>query len=129
MFKIIAHCDPYNARFHYHSGEIIKRDGTTPIAWVIREFPTFCEAQKYLYKMAIEDSNERDDLSFEDDYNINDQINAIAEYEEIPLDEVRKMFSWYQGEGVYYCDGHEPLMLKNGNSYSYDVMTYSIEEF
>ena len=128
MYRIIAHCDPYNARFHYHSGEVIKRDGSTPVAWVIETFRTQDEAREYLWKMALEDCNERDDLSFENDYNINDQVSAISEYEGIPVDEVREMFSWYEGEGVYYCDGHEPMMLKGGDSYSYDTMTYGIKE-
>lgn len=128
MYRIIAHCDPYNARFHYHSGEVIKRDGATPVAWVIETFRTQDEACEYLWKMALEDSNERDDLSFEDDYNINDQVQSISDYEGIPIEEAREMFSWYKGEGVYYCDGHEPMLLKGGDSYSYDVMTYTIED-
>ena len=128
MYRIIAHCDPYNARFHYHSGEVIKRDGATPVAWVIETFRTEEEAREYLWKMAVADSNERDNLSYENDYNINDFIDEISRNEEIPRTEAEKMFSWYEGEGVYHCDGHEPMLLKGGDSYSYDVMTYTIED-
>ena len=33
-YRIIAKCDPYNARKHYHGEKVLKRDGATPVAWL-----------------------------------------------------------------------------------------------
>ena len=33
-YRVIASCDPYHARIHYHGEEVIRKDGAIPVAWV-----------------------------------------------------------------------------------------------
>lgn len=33
-YRIVAKCDPYNAKKHYHGEKVIRRDGATPVEWI-----------------------------------------------------------------------------------------------
>ena len=113
MARIIAHCNAYNARTHYHGEEVVERDGNTPVAWVVGTYATDEEARTALWKMALaEEEKHFGELSHEDD-------ESAAE-----LDDSGE---WYEGEGIYFRDGHDIMMLKGDSLYSYDVMTYSID--
>lgn len=128
MFKIIAHCDPYNARFHYRSGKIIKRDGTTPIAWVVEEHETREAARESLFKMALEDLyNNSPSLEYVDADYIDYLVKSLTEDYEMTEEAARALFTWYKGEGIYHNDSHEPEILKGGESYTDDAVTYTIE--
>ena len=128
MKKIIAHCDPYNSRMHYNGQTVVEKDGVTPIAWVVGEYATVAEAQSALWEMALEDESRHfANLSHEDDESIASMKQMLAEDEGLTSEELDKMFSWYEGEGVYYRDSNESMYLKGDTSYSYDVMTYTIE--
>lgn len=128
MKKIIAHCDPYNSRMHYNGQTVVEKDGVTPTAWVIGEYATVAEAQSTLWEMALEDESRHfANLSHEDDESIDSMKQMLAEDEGLTSEELDKMFSWYEGEGVYYRDSNESMYIKGDTSYSYDVMTYTIE--
>lgn len=53
-YRIIAKCDPYNARKHYHGEKVIRYDGATPVAWIHdnREGMTLKEANAVLLDYA-----------------------------------------------------------------------------
>lgn len=78
--------------------------------------------------MALEDeSRHYANLSHEDDESIASMKQMLAEDEGLTSEELDRMFSWYEGEGVYYRDSNESMYIKGDTSYSYDVMTYSID--
>ncbi|MBO7684874.1 MAG: hypothetical protein J6Y20_04900 [Lachnospiraceae bacterium] len=54
MYRIIARCDPYNARMHYNGQEVLKYDGTTPVAWVWDDDLTLDEANDEIFGYACE---------------------------------------------------------------------------
>lgn len=120
-FAIVAKCNPYNAKFHYHEEKVLKYDGVNPVEWVLQEFDTEDEALSELYKMAKSEEGivERtyDDVleeikDMDDIIDIKNHIDKFLEY----------------GDGLYYCNTFDILMVKDGDSYSYDTMTYSVEE-
>lgn len=120
-FAIVAKCNPYHAKFHYHGERVLKYDGATPVEWVLQEFDTEDEALSELYKMAKSEKGivERtyDDVleeikDMDDIIDIRNHIDKFLEYE----------------DGLYHCDNFEFLMADGGDSYSYDTMTYSVEE-
>lgn len=132
MIKIIASCNPYNAKFHYNGQEVVKYDGPTPVQWVMGNYDSIEEAKEALWNMALEDSNCHDGIGHEDAEGIECDIAAISEDQE--MDEAREKelrdwyASWFKGEGIYYNDSREVLMLKGDTSYSYDVVSYGIED-
>lgn len=129
MYRIVAHCDPYNACRYYRNEEVIKEDGATPVAWVIETFETKKEARERLWKMALEDAGEHfANLTHEDDESIADMKQMLIDDEGLSESDVNGIFSWYRGEGVYTNESHEIVLLKGGSAYSYDVMTYMIED-
>lgn len=132
MTKIIASCNPYNAKTHYHGEKVVQYDGATPVQWIIGEYASADKAKDTLWKMALEECNRHDDLSHEDSEGIEYDIAAISEdrdLDEAGVQELRNWYAdWFKGEGVYYNDSHEPMMLKGDTFYSYDVMSYGIEE-
>lgn len=134
MFTITATCDPYNAKHHYHGEEVIRYQGATPIEWVIDKYSSIEEAQSALWSMALEEcDNNLASLSHIFDENIEADIQAISEDEELDeagIRELRNWFaSWYKGEGVYYNDSRDVMMLKGDECYSFDTMSYSIKSF
>ena len=54
MYRIIARCDPYNARKHHHGEEVVERDGATPVAWVLEDGLSLDEANRKIYELACE---------------------------------------------------------------------------
>ena len=60
-YIIIASCDPYNAKCHYHGERVIKYNGPTPVQWVLddnlgRGFD-LKDAQKTLLEMLCNDAD------------------------------------------------------------------------
>jgi hypothetical protein len=120
-FAIVAKCNPYHAKFHYHGERVLKYDGATPVEWVLQEFDTESKALSELYKMAKSEEGivERTYLdvleeikNMDDIIDIKNHIDNFLEYR----------------DGLYYCNTFEFLMAYGGDSYSYDTMTYSVEE-
>lgn len=33
-YRIVAKCDPYNAKKHYHGEKVVRYDGATPVEWI-----------------------------------------------------------------------------------------------
>lgn len=132
-YRITASCNPYHARFHYHGGRVLKRDGATPVKWVIEDGMTEEEALQKLWGFACEDC-ERNyaNWSRENAESIEDMAQELAEDEanDLTIEQARELFDWFEGEGIYSTGGDrpEPVMLKGERSYSYDVMTYEVEE-
>ncbi len=125
--RIIASCNPYNAKFHYNGQEVVKYDGHTPVQWVMGNYDSIEEAKEALWGFAMEDCNSHDDLSHEYEEGIEEDIRYFTEEGE-DEEETRKWYaSWYKGEGIYSNDTHEAMMLKGDSSYSYDIMSYWIE--
>ena len=128
MKKIIAHCDPYNARMIYNGQTVIKKDGTTPTAWVVGEYETIEEARSALWAMAPEDAAESCNLTRWDADDIEYSVHMLMDDHELTEAEARSAFSWYQGEGIYHNDSNEPEILKGEEYYSAGPITYSIED-
>lgn len=129
MKRIIAHCDPHNARRHYNGQEIVKRDGNTPVEWVMGHYDTDDAAKSALWDFAMQDYIEHyANLVHEDNESIADMKRTLADDTGLSPAEIDAVFSWYEGEGVYTRDGHEAVLLKGGTAYSYDTMTYYIDE-
>lgn len=120
-FRIVASCDPYNARFHYHRQEVIRYNGLTPVEWVMVDNLTEEEAIEELRTYAFQDFC-RGDYSYEDDNSIEELKKVLEEEGCTDAD-----FSWYKGAGFY--TENIAVWLEGENSYRYDVMYYSIEEY
>ena len=127
--RIIAICDPYHARSHYNGQEIIRMDGATPVCWVIQECSTIEEAREILWQFAREIAINSANLSHKDNEDIEYVKSLLIEEEGLTETEVNEMLSWFRGEGIYYTSTNKAMMLKGDNSYSFDVMTYCIEEY
>lgn len=127
-YRIIAACDPYNARMHYNGQPVVKKDGATPTQWVMASGLTSEEAKDKLWEYAHDDMGRHSDLCWEDADSIDYIAGQLAEDAEISIEEAIKSFNWFKGEGIYYNESHEPMYLKGGDAYSYDTMTYKIEE-
>lgn len=120
-FRIIANCNPYNARFHYNNEEVLKMDGATPIEWVA-------------------DDNYGDGFSIEEAYDILDgyaeRLNddtiyydeeSIAQWkcELEKYDEEMPDFGWFIGAGWY--ENGERVYYRGQDSLRDDVMFYFID--
>ena len=55
-YRITANCNPYHARLHYDDQRVLKRDGATPVKWVIEDGLTESEALQRLWEFAREDA-------------------------------------------------------------------------
>ena len=53
-YRIVAKCDPYNARMHYHGEPVLKRDGATPVVWLFNnhEHLSLKEANQVILDLA-----------------------------------------------------------------------------
>lgn len=128
-YRIIAACDPYNTKNNYNGQPVVKYDGNTPTRWIMESGLSLEKAKETLWDYACQDMDRHSsNLSFEDEDNIRDFAQEIADDQEISIEEAMSMFDWFKGEGIYYSESHDPMYLKGGDSYSYDVMTYMLEE-
>ena len=132
-YRITASCNPYHARFHYHGGRVLKRDGATPVKWVIEDGITEKEALQRLWEFACEDAaSNYANWSREDAESVEDMAQMMADDDsnDLTIEQARELFDWFEGEGIYSTGGDrpEPVMLKGERNYSYDVMTYCVEE-
>lgn len=120
-FAIVAKCNPYNAKFHYHDERVLKYDGVNPVEWVLQEFDTEDEALSELYKMAKSEEGVVERI-YEDVLEEVKNMNDLMDIKQ-HIDNFLKY-----GDGLYYCNTFEFLMAEGDDSYSYDTMTYSVEE-
>lgn len=123
-YKIIAKCDPYNASKHYHGQKVVKYDGTTPVAWVVAECEEFEPLKEMLRKWCLEECGgyEEWDRDVVTERVHQYCLEGLFEAAEDMLAEYIKF-----GDGIYAENGVQ-VMAKGAESYSYDVMTYVIEE-
>lgn len=127
--RIIACCDPYHARMHYNGEEVVKDDMGTPVQWVVGKYDSIEEAREALWKMCLEDKDRNMDWMRESDDDLSYWRELLAsdpDHEDWSDDDIEEMLSWYKGEGVYNSI-NEPVMLKGGDGYTNDVMTYRVE--
>ena len=121
LYRIVASCDPYNARFHYRDQEVIRYDMATPIEWV--------HDDNYGYGYTLEEAFDildgyacdlGDNVCYEDDASIEDLRAQFLEDTGEELDT-----SWFKGSGWYEdnCQvyAHGDMFLRD------DTMTYSVE--
>lgn len=132
-YRISASCNPYHARFNYNGQRVLKRDGATPVKWVMEDGLTEEEALQRLWEFACEDCESNyANWSREDAESIEDMAKMLADDEsnDLTIEAARECFGWFKGEGIYTTgvDCPELVMLKGERSYSYDTMTYEVEE-
>lgn len=121
IYRIVAACDPYNARFHHHNEQVLKYDGATPIEWVVDDSYGDGYTLEEAYDILDSYANQlNDDTCYEDDASIDEMRRELEEYgEEADL-------SWYKGAGWYE---NNVLVYRHGYEYLRDdVVLYSIEE-
>ena len=120
-YRIIANCDPYNARFHHHNEQVLKYDGATPIEGVVDDSYGDGYTLEAAYDILDGYANQlNDDTCYEDDASIAEMRREFEEYGE------EAGFSWYEGAGWYE---NNVLVYRHGDSYLRDdVMLYSIDE-
>ncbi len=127
--RIVACCDPYHANLHYNGEKVLKRDMGTPVQWVIGEYDSIEEAREALWKMCLEDKDRNMDWTRESDDDLSYWRELLAsdpDHEDWSDADIEEMLSWYKGEGVYNSI-NEPVMLKGGDGYTNDVVTYRID--
>lgn len=129
-YRIVAQCDPYNARMHYNHQRVLEYDGATPIKWVMSEgYASEAEAKKALMDLAMTGKPyENGGWSYEDEDSIADLKESIME--DWDDEDEEPDFSWFKGPGIYERGGREPypVLLEGETSFRDDTMTYSIEE-
>lgn len=121
-YIIVASCDPYHAKFHWHGQRVLKYDGPTPVEWVAGEFDTEEEAKSALYAWCKEES--MDMIEWDDEF----VAERVSEYvHEGLFGAAKEMLDEYieNGEGLYY--NGEKKLDRDGWCYSFDTMSYSVE--
>lgn len=128
MYRITAYCDPYNAKFHYNGQEVIRRDGSTPIEWVIEDGFNYREdAIEQLMRLAMSGSPyDNGDWTYLDDAAIDDMKAQTKEDFDEDLDT-----TFYKGAGIYSAGnrGFNPILIEGEDSFWDDTMKYSVEEY
>jgi len=127
-WRIVAQCNPYNARMHYNHQRVLEYDGATPVKWVMSEgYASEDEAKEALMKLAMTGNPfEGGGWTYEDEDSIAELKSAIIEDFGDDPDFEEPDFAWFQGPGIY--DGESPVLLKGETMSNDDTMTYSIEE-
>lgn len=64
-YMIVAKCDPYNAKHHWHGQRVLKYDGSTPVEWVAGEFDTEEEAKDQLHDWCLAECDDFFDFNEE----------------------------------------------------------------
>lgn len=130
-YRIVAHCDPYNARKHYNHEPVIRYDGATPIEWVIEDgFSTEKEAVDALMRFAKSGREyESGSWNWYDDAEVEELKRQLAE--DFGEDASDVDIDWYEGEGIYcnYGAGNGPLLLVGQKSFSDDSMSYWVDDY
>ena len=122
-YRIVAICDPYNARWHYHGERVLRYNMATPIEWIMEDELTEEEAHALLYDYASEGSC----VFPMDDETLADWRKELLA-DGITEEAVDAALAWYQGPG-YYNDDHA-LIYQYGDDYLRDdVMLYRIEMY
>lgn len=122
MSIIACSCDPYNAGRHYNGEKVLRRNGQTPVQWVIEVCDSKEEAKEKLYMLCLDSCG--DQSGPEDSDSIAAFVAAVCADEDCEPEDVDT--SWYKGEGVYCSDNNVPVMLKGETSFDDDVLHYSI---
>ena len=124
-YIIVAKCDPYNAKHHWHGQRVLKYDGPTPVEWVAGEYDTEEEAKDQLYKWCLAESDDFIDLANEGEV-IDWCRGWLDDWETEP---VRNMLNAIaaDGYGIYDQTNYAFIMGVDDWCYSFDSMSYSIE--
>lgn len=118
-WAIIAHCDPYNAKSHYHGERVVKFDGATPVSWVLKEFSTKTEAIERLEKFF------KGDYEGEIDF-YESESAARKDLEDMGIEQPDTTF--WKGAGYYHTESKELIFRKGDESYSFDTLSYYIDQ-
>lgn len=118
-WAIIAHCDPYNSKSHYHGERVVKFDGATPVSWLLKEFSTKAEAIERLEKFF------KGDYQGEIDY-YESESAARKDLEDMGIEEPDTTF--WKGAGYYHTESKELIFRKGDESYSFDTLSYYIDQ-
>lgn len=124
-YMIVAKCDPYNAKHHWHGQRVLKYDGPTPVEWVAGEFDTEEEAKDQLHDWCLAECDDFIDLANEGEV-IDWCRGWLDDWETEP---VRNMLNAIaaDGYGIYDQTNCAFIMGVDDWYYSFDSMTYSIE--
>lgn len=126
-YMIIAKCDPYNSRFHYHGERVLKYDMTTPVVWVVNDgYGDGLPMANALYELEMMAAVDFEDSVY---YNEADLPKYVEEYKERYSADEEVDLSWFKGEGWYNPDSMYPRFITGDKSYRYDVMLYEIVDF
>lgn len=117
-FMIVAKCDPYHAKFHWHGEKVLKYDGATPVWWVHKDGLTKEEALEEFRGWALEEGFDWDE----------DSIAVFCGDEGITPEQFEKDNPWYVGPGFYDGGNNELLYAYGDEVYHDDDMTYVIKE-
>lgn len=127
--RIVASCDPYNARKHYNGQKVLQYDMATPVKWVIEDdIPTLEEAKEKLMRLAKTGKPyENGGWSYEDQESVKEFLKEMLELhgDEMTDEEKETLTDWYKGPGIY--DHTYPVLLEGETSFRDDVMQYSID--
>lgn len=122
---IVAKCDPYNARHHWHGERVLKYDGPTPVEWVKEMFDTEEEAKDQLYAWCLEECD--DFRNWGDEQEVIDECRSwLDDGETEPVRNILNAVA-EEGYGIYDQTNCNQILETGGWSYSYDTMTYTIE--
>ena len=132
-YRIVAQCDPYNARKHYNGQQVLERDGATPVKWVMSDgYTSEEEAKKALMDLAMTGNPyENGGWSYEDEDSVKYLAEAIKEDHPDDFEDGEEPdTSWFKGPGIYDHTGGTlyPVLLEGETSFRDDTMMYSIEE-
>lgn len=127
--RIVASCDPYNARKHYNGQKVLQYDMTTPIKWVMEEdIPSLDKAKEKLMRLAkTGNPYENGDWTYEDQESVEEYRKEMLELhgDEMTDEEKETLTDWYKGPGIY--ENRSPVLLEGETSFHDDTITYMIE--
>lgn len=127
--RIVASCDPYNARKHYNGQKVLQYDTATPVKWVMEEdIPSLEEAKEKLMRLAkTGDPYENGGWTYEDQESVEELRKELLELhgDEMTDEEKQSLTDWFAGPGIY--ENHSPVLLEGGTSFDDDSMFYEIE--
>lgn len=127
-FAIVAKCNPFNAPTHYHGEKVLKRTVLTPIHWVLadRYYDTAEEAKEVLIQNCL---SENENYCLLDAAELPIMVNnAMGNYNLRYARDILDVFI-ANGECVFDTESETCVMsILKDDGYSYDTMSYSIEE-
>lgn len=128
-YRIVASCDPYNAKTHYNGQPVLEYEMVTPIKWVIEDdIPSCFEAMERLMRLAKTGKPyENGDWTYEDKESVEEFKKEMLELhgDKMTDEEKETITDWFAGPGIY--ENHVPVLLEGDTSFRDDCMLYTIE--